>query len=122
MKTIFISLSLCLTLSLAADETKDPIVEEQKIEALKPVEEQVFQARKNERDFSDKKSKSQLPNNPVFEFKPTTPPNYHPMHKSEALMNIFRSDLPEGEKGRQMDRLHELDLNYKYPRKKSNSR
>jgi hypothetical protein len=122
MKTIFISLFLCLMLSLAANETKDRIIEEPTIDTLKPFKEQFSQARKKGWDFSDSKSKNQLPNNTRGELKPATPPNYHPMRKSEELMNIFRSDLPEGEKGKQMDRLHELDHSFTHPQKKKNSR
>jgi hypothetical protein len=117
MKKMILSLFLCLASTLVADEAKEVAVEELKIDPLISMKEQFSKARKKGWDFSAERKKSELPQKSKgieFEFVAGTQ-NYHPMQKSEEMMKSFRSDISEAERGKQLNRLSEMEQTYKPP-------
>ena len=114
MKTLLLSLSLCLS-CLIADEAQDVVAEEVQIDPLISVKEQFSKARKKGWDFSAEKKKNETQKKEsAFELR-IIPPNYQPMQKSEEMMKAFRSDLSEAERGKRMDRISEMDHLHRYP-------
>ncbi len=125
MKTTILCLSLCLSF-LTADETLSEIaLESIEIDTLKPVKEQLAKARKKGWDFEEKnKSRPKMKKDEgmALEFKIVPDSGYQPMQQSEAMINVFRSDLSVEERCKQMERIHEMDRKYQHPGKKNNSR
>jgi hypothetical protein len=105
MKRIYLFLFL-LTVSLMADDGQ-PI--EFKVDSAKIVREQLAKAREKGWDSSTSKKQPALtPSTPIeFKFQNSTP--FSHMDKSQALSSLFRSDMPETQKGPYMDQLNESE-------------
>ncbi|MBS0647721.1 MAG: hypothetical protein JSS10_00680 [Verrucomicrobia bacterium] len=122
MKNYILSLCFFLASSLGAEEAPTPDIQ---MDQLKHVKKQLAEAREQGWEHSAEK-KDLRPKGPIefnFSFAPSTEhksnrSDFHPMQKSEQMALMFRSDIPESEKGRQMDRLNERDRNFKLSRKK----
>lgn len=123
MKKNILFLCFFFATTLVAEEPQTPAIQ---MDQLKHVKKQLSEAREKGWEVTSKK-KDPRPKKPVeFNFS-FTPPSYlpeqksnrfHPMQKSEQMALMFRSDIPESEKGKQMDRLNEMDRTFKHSKKK----
>jgi hypothetical protein len=125
MKTKLLSLCFFLTTTLAAEESQTPRIDtplpaDIKMDQLRHVRKQLSDAREKGWDVAlAKKEQPQEKPKSFIEFDlSSAPANFQPMQKSEQMMTLFRKDVPEAEKGVQMDRLNEADLKFKHPGKK----
>jgi hypothetical protein len=125
MKNKLLSLCFFLASSLVAEEMQTPTADtplpaDIKMDPLKHVRKQLSAAREKGWDnVSEKKDQPQEKPKGLIEFNlSSSPANFQPMQKSEQMMSVFRNDVPESEKGIQMDRLNEADRKFKYPGKK----
>jgi hypothetical protein len=123
MKKNILPLCFFLASTLGADETPDI-----QMDQLKHIKKQLAEAREKGWESTSEK-KDPRPKGPIefsFSFAPprdipeqkSNRSDFHPMQKSEQMAMMFRSDIPESEKGKQMDRLNEIDRNFKHSRKK----
>lgn len=124
MKKKLLSLCFFLACSLRAEEAPPtidtPLSADIKMDQLKHVRKQLSEAREKDWDVAPaKKEQPQEKPKSLIEFNlSSAPANFQPMQKSEQMMSVFRNDVPEVEKGVQMDRLNEADRKFKYPGKK----
>ena len=125
MKNKLLFLCFFFISSLGAEESQTSIVDtplpaDIKMDQLKHVRKQLSDAREKGWDnVSEKKDQPQeKPKSPIEFNLSSAPANFQPMQKSEQMMTVFRTDVPEVEKGMQMDRLNEADRKFKYPGKK----
>ena len=113
MKRKILYFYLLLAGSLGACE--EPLPSDVQIDLSKAVKEKLLAARKQGWDLS---AETKTPNKKEKEFEFSFVPGAKTSNATENLTMIFRSDGPEGEKGKRMDQLHEAKRNFQLSKKK----